>query len=90
MLETLEGEGILVSAESPEHGWKVKYHFSITTNTVRTPGFPPVASHSSSTGSVVALNGQSILDGYYQLTAEDGEILRVKNMSGQWVILAPA
>jgi hypothetical protein len=90
MIETLEGEGILASIETPSHGWKVKYHFSITTETVRTPGFPPVASHSNSRGSVVALNGQSIPDGYYQLTAEDGEILRVKNMTGQWVILAPA
>jgi hypothetical protein len=40
-------------------------------------------------GSVVALDGQDIPDGYYQLTAEDGEMLRMKNMSGQWVILAP-
>ena len=90
MVETLEGEGILTSLETPSHGWKVKYRFSITTNTVRTPGFPPVASRSSSMGTVVALNGQSIPDGYYQLTAEDGEILRVKNIMGQWVILAPA
>jgi hypothetical protein len=57
---------------------------------VRKPGFPAATSHSTSMGSVVASNGQDIPDDYYQLTTEDGQILRVKNMSGKWVILGPA
>ena len=90
MVETLEGEGILTSLENPEHGWRVNYNFSITTETVTvtTPGFPPVGSHLKARGTVVSLNGQAIPDGTYQLDAEDGEILRVKNMGGLWAIIA--
>jgi hypothetical protein len=53
------------------------------------PGFPNVEASSSSLGTVVSLDGKIIPEGYYQLYADDGEILGVKNLGlNQWTILA--
>ena len=62
------------------------YHFDIVTEVVARPGFPRVASHSSSRGDVRAVDGRSIPSGHYDLHTED-EILHVKNL-GVWVILS--
>jgi hypothetical protein len=45
---------------------------------------------SKSEGMVTAINGDSIPAGYYQLTAQDGEIIRVQSYGfGAWYILSP-
>jgi hypothetical protein len=90
MNETLRGTGKLSSLGTPPKEWTVRYNFSIVTRVVERPGFPRVAAHSSSNGKVSDTNDEVIPQGVFQLEAEDGEILRVKNLGfGTWVIVAP-
>jgi hypothetical protein len=86
MDERLTGKGVLSSGDKQ---WNVEYDFVITTSVVLKPGFPAVQGRSSSIGSVLATDGASLAEGYYQLRTDD-EHIRVKNNGlGQWTILAP-
>ena len=89
MHEELEGTGTLRRIELPPAEWRVRYRFDIETKVVERPGFPRVEAHSSSRGTVIAMSGEDIPVGIYQLTAENGETLRVKNVGITWAILAP-
>jgi hypothetical protein len=41
-------------------------------------------------GSVSAVNGDFLPEGYFQLTAQDGEIMRIQNVGfATWKILSP-
>jgi hypothetical protein len=41
-------------------------------------------------GTVTAINGDALPTGYFQLTAQDGEILRVQSHGfGPWMLLSP-
>jgi hypothetical protein len=41
-------------------------------------------------GTVTAVNGDSLPEGYFQLTTQDGEIMRVQSHGfGAWHILSP-
>jgi hypothetical protein len=88
MQETLQGEGTLRRFEAE---WNVKYSFAITTAIREKPGFPRTRRVKATVlGSISAIDGKPIPEGYYDLTAQNGEILRVKNTGvGQWTILAP-
>ena len=89
MNERIEGKGLLRSIRPPIVEFDVVYQFDIVTAVVRRPGFPPVAGHSHSKGTVRAVNGQFIPEGIHQLEAEDGETLRVTNVGlGEWCILS--
>jgi hypothetical protein len=89
MHERIEGRGRLETVEPPEKVWQVSYRFDITTNVVRRSGFPPVAGHRDSRGTVQSLDGKPIPEGVYRLHAEGDEILRVQNVGLEtWVILA--
>src|SRR5258706_13987062 len=90
MREVLEGKGTLRTTAGTPEGWPVQYRFVIDTNVVTRPGFPPAVGKSKSEGMVTAINGDSIPAGYYQLTAQDGEIIRVQSYGfGAWYILSP-
>jgi hypothetical protein len=86
--ETLKGNGRLVSRESPSLEHEVEYEFHISARIVKTGGLPEVAADFSSRGRVRPLDGAPLALGEYTLHAEDGEILRVKNVGAAWVILA--
>ncbi|HLY40461.1 MAG TPA: hypothetical protein VKR52_04565 [Terracidiphilus sp.] len=91
MQEELKGRGVLRTGHPGAIEWQVTYHFVISTVLLEKGGFPPVAVSSHSLGSVSELNGKDIPIGHYQLVAEGGEILRVKNLGlGKWTILAPS
>ena len=84
--ERLTGNGVLSSGDNH---WSADYDFVITTSIVRKPSFPAVQGRSSSIGSVLATDGASLPEGYYQLRTDD-EYIRVKNNGlGQWTIFAP-
>jgi hypothetical protein len=90
MTEVLEGKGTLCQEVQPPAEWEVRYHFVITTNLVTRPGFPPAVGKSHSEGTVTAINGDFLPAGYFELTAQDGEILRVQSHGfGPWMILSP-
>jgi hypothetical protein len=90
MHERLEGQGRLESSQQPEKVYEVVYQFDIVTDVVERPGFPPVVGNSHSRGTIRSVDGEPIPEGYYQLHASDGEIIRVKHLTlGTWVILAP-
>jgi len=88
MEDGFTGKGILRRLEHPVAEWTVTYRFSNTT-------VEDLRSHSGaarieSEGRVATQNGIAIPEGYYQLTAEHGEIRRVKNLGiGHWTMLAP-
>lgn len=82
MTEALEGRGTLRQAVPPAQ-WSVEYGFEATTNLGTSGGF---RLHHS--GTVNALNGETIPLGGYQLEAQDGKILRVENLGVKWIILA--
>jgi len=86
--DTLKGKGRLVSGDKPPTEYQVEYEFHILTRIVERPGLPRVASQRSSTGVVRSTDGKAIPEGYYRLYAEDGEVLRVKNLGTTWAILA--
>jgi len=87
MQERLTGKGVLTNGDQK---WNVDYDFMITTSVIRKPSLPAVQGHSTSMGSVSATDGSLLPDGYYQLTAQDSEFIRVKNNGlGQWTILSP-
>jgi len=87
--ETLEGQGQLESWEHPENRIAVEYRFDITTEILERPGFPRVATRRHSSGTVRAITGESLSEGYFRLVGSDGEILKVKNMGlAMWAILA--
>jgi len=89
MRERLEGQGEIESWDHPQTRLAVTYVFDITSDVVERPGFPRVVASRHSTGQVRALKGESIAEGFYQLFASDGEILKIKNLGlGKWVILA--
>jgi hypothetical protein len=89
MHERLEGRGQLESWERPEKKIPVEYLFDITTDILARPGFPAVATRKHSKGSIHAISGESISQGYHRLFAEDGEILKVQNVGlDYWAILA--
>lgn len=90
MREVLEGKGTLRTTTGTPQEWPVQYRFVIETNVVTRPGFPPAVGKSKSEGIVTAINGGSIPTGYYQLTAHDGEVIRVQSHGvGAWNILSP-
>lgn len=90
MREVLEGKGTLRTTTGTPQEWLVQYRFVIDTNVVTRPGFPPALGKSKSEGKVTAINGDSIPAAYYQLTADNGEIIRVQSHGfGMWYILAP-
>jgi hypothetical protein len=90
MPEELEGKGILRRLELPTEEWQVDYRFAIATAIRQRAGFPRVAARRYSSGTVSASDGKVIPEGYYELSAQDGETLRVKNLGlDQWAILAP-
>jgi hypothetical protein len=89
MLERIEGQGRLESIDLPTRVYQVGYRFDITSNLVRKPGRPAVATHRDSSGSVWSLDGKRISEAEYHLHAVDGEILKVQNAGmGEWCILA--
>ena len=89
MQDEMYGRGILHRLEDPPAQWPVTYRFSISLNVARTPGIRSSGTQSAS-GRVSALNGVAIPEGYFQLTSELGEILRVKNLGiGHWTMLLP-
>jgi hypothetical protein len=86
--ETVKGKGLLLSYENPTKEYQVEYEFNIHTRIVERDGFSGVAADKTSSGGVRRLDGEPIAEGYYQLHAADGEIMRVKNLGfGGWVIL---
>lgn len=90
MPEELEGKGTLRRLEPPTAEWQVEYRFAIAMAIRQRTGFPRIGARLYSSGTVSASDGKVIPEGYYELTAQDGEILRVKNLGiGQWTILAP-
>jgi len=86
--DRIEGQGQLENWERPDKKTPVSYHFDITTEVLERPGFPRVVARKHSIGSVRTISGVPIAEGEYRLFAEDSEILKVKNLFGQWVILA--
>jgi hypothetical protein len=88
MIDKIQGQGQLETWDQPEKKISVAYRFEITTDVLARPGFPRVATRKHSTGNVSTLTGQSIGPGYYRLYASDGEVLKVQNLGGQWMILA--
>jgi hypothetical protein len=91
MRQVLEGEGTLRTTTGTPAEWQVQYRFVIDTNLVIRPGFKPAIGKSHPQGTVTAINGDSLPEGYYQLTAtHDGEIMRVQSHgSGAWYMLGP-
>lgn len=88
MRETLEGRGQLEAWVNPVQKHEVDYHFEITTDIVERPGFPKVAARKHAHGTVISTVGKSFAEGEYRLFAQDGEILKVKNLGLAWTILA--
>jgi hypothetical protein len=89
MYETIQGQGQLESWDRPEKKIPVSYRFDITTNILERPGFPRVATHRDSRGTVRSLSGESLSQGEYRLFASNGEVLKVQNIGlEEWVILA--
>ena len=88
MIEVLDGTGILHTLVSPPAEWRVRYHFDIRTEIIQRPGFPAVRGHSEGRGTVTNIDGSLIPQGTFELTAEDGEILRVKNLGIVWAIIS--
>ena len=90
MREVLEGQGTLRQSGPSPVEWQVQYRFVIHTNLVPRPGFPPAVGKSHTDGSVSAVNGDFLPEGYFQLTAQDGEIMRIQNVGfATWKILSP-
>jgi hypothetical protein len=89
MEERLRGTGMLRHVTDSAIGWDVGYEFTIRRGIIQQAGFPTVVAQSSSHGSVWSLSGDAIRRGYYELTTEDGETLRVKNLGVDWAIIAP-
>jgi hypothetical protein len=85
--DTILGEGQLEDWDHPAQKIQVAYKFEIT-EVLAAARFPSVATRRHSTGTISALNGEPVLEGYYRLYAHDGEILKVKNLGFSWVILA--
>jgi hypothetical protein len=88
MNEVLDGVGILQTIGLPPTEWRVRYHFDIRTKIISKAGFPPVRGHSQGRGTVTDMGGTFLPEDTFELTAEDGEILRVKNLGGIWAIIA--
>jgi hypothetical protein len=79
--ERIEGPGHLETWENPGRRAPVSYAFDITTEIIDSQhGLPRVATRRHSVGTIVALNGESLSEGYYRLFTSDGEILKVKNV----------
>jgi len=89
MDERLKGTGKLTWLGPPSKEWTVHYNFSIILR-LESSNLPRAAAHSTSNGAVWDTNDEVIPQGIFQLEAEDGEILRVKNLGfNTWVIVAP-
>jgi hypothetical protein len=88
MIEVLNGTGILRTLVPPPTEWHVRYNFDIRTDIIQRPGFPSVHGHSEGRGTVADIDGELIPQGTFELTAEDGEILRVKNLGIVWAIIS--
>jgi hypothetical protein len=87
MRQTLEGEGTLRTATGTPAEWQVQYRFVIDTDVIVRRGFEPAIEKSNSPGTVTALNGDSLPEGNYELTAQD-EIIRVQSHGlGVWYML---
>jgi hypothetical protein len=88
MEEIKEGTGRLRSTEATPQEFDVRFRFVITTE-ITIPGRQRVGVQFKSEGVVESIDGRLLPTGWYQLEAEDGEILRVKNLGSTWVILGP-
>jgi hypothetical protein len=67
---------------------QVVYEFS-THATLQGPESPPVENRGVSRGTVWALNEEAIPEGHYELIMESGEIVHLKNVGFEWIILVP-
>jgi hypothetical protein len=85
--EVLKGKGRLGSHEKPPD-YQVAYEFHILTTIEDKPGLPQLAPKKINRGQVWALDGRSIPSGKYQLQAEGGEIVQIRNWGTVWTILA--
>jgi hypothetical protein len=88
MQEILKGRGQLEDWQAPHGKHEVDYHFEIVTEIVERQGFPPVAGRRRSKGNIVSTVGDRLPEGEYRLYAEDGEVLKVKNLGFVWAILS--
>ncbi|WP_433968070.1 hypothetical protein [Tunturiibacter gelidiferens] len=88
--DVIEGKGTLRTTSGEAKEWAVTYRFIVHTNIIQRPGFPPAVGKSRSEGAISAVDGDAIPAGYFQLTAQDGESLRVQSHGfGLWYILSP-
>jgi len=86
--ELREGKGRLKTIEPPQREFDVRFRFNIYTE-ITIPGSHGVGARFRSDGTVESIDGRDIPVGTYQLEADDGEILRVKNVGlNGWVIVA--
>jgi hypothetical protein len=86
--EILEGSGQLERWDRPEKRHPVRYRFTTTSEILEKPGFPRVVVARHSSGDIVSDVGEHFPEGEYRLFAEDGEVLKVKNLGIVWAILA--
>jgi hypothetical protein len=76
----------------PEGGGKampVKFSFVVMRPVVMSPRLPPAQAPSTRRGTVLALDGTPLAEGFYRLTLPDGHRVQVEKLDFEWHILAP-
>jgi hypothetical protein len=87
MIEHKEGKGKLISRQTREE-YQVEFAFTFVTNIVKTPR-GVVAGKADARGEVRSTAGALLPVEDYDLHADDGEIMHVRNMGlGEWVVEA--
>jgi|tagenome__1003787_1003787.scaffolds.fasta_scaffold19925009_1 hypothetical protein len=81
-----EGQGRLVSRETPPQEYAVSYRLNIITNMLEHEGAEPTVAGIRSRGTVRALDGRALPLGHYDLHT-DKEVIHVENNGLAWVVL---